>query len=97
MSGFEIMPKADSRVVKPEDKAVQGMRDALDAEGLDERCMAKTLKHIISNAECATPKGQIIEDYASKLAAIKVWQKLRSSQPDFQVNVLNMFQKDRDF
>ena len=97
MEGMEILPKADARVAKPEDRAAQSMRDALDAEGLDEKCMAKTLKHIIANAECATPKGQIIEDYASKLAAIKVWQKLRSSQPDFQVNVLNMFQKDRDF
>lgn len=66
----------------------------MEKVGITEEFIAKNLMHIMKNAEASTPKGEIIEDYATKLAAIKVWHKMKSSVPDVQVNIANIFPSD---
>jgi hypothetical protein len=78
------------------ENAAQERRDlvaAMEKEGIDEGFVAKTLAHIINRAECSTPKGDLVEDFATKLAGLKLWHKMKSGQPDVQVNVANFFPK----
>jgi hypothetical protein len=66
---------------------------AMEREGIDEAFVAKTLAHVIKDAMCSTPTGDMVEDFGTKLAGLKLWHKMKSGQPDVQVNVAQFFPK----
>ena len=91
----DVMLAPDNRGSLPvKEQERQNLVREMENVGIDEAYIAKNLKHIMENAECSTPKGQIVEDYATKLGAIKVWHKMKSSVPDVQVNIANIFPTD---
>lgn len=65
---------------------------AMEELWMDETYIAKNLKHVIDNAVTETKKGDIIEDFATKLSAIKTWHKFKKDTPDVQIQIANIFQ-----
>lgn len=63
----------------------------LDRIGLDEERIAKELLNIIENAMASDPKWNLIEDFGTKLLAIKTWHQMRKSSPDISINIANVF------
>jgi len=90
---ISLIPASDSKSapIAVKERERLSLIAELEAVGITEAFIAKNLLHIMSNAEASTPKGEIIEDYATKLAAIKVWHKMKASVPDVQVNIANIF------
>ena len=82
-------PSAELQVSEENDKdLVQAFEDV----GIDNHYIAHWLKHILDNTETANPKtGDMMEDYATKLQAIKTWQKIVSWKPDISIQIANVF------
>lgn len=58
------------------------MELALEEVGLDEKMIANNLKEIMMTAVTATPKGVIIDDYWTRLEAMKLRHKFKKKGPD---------------
>ena len=67
------------------------MERALRDEWLWEWMIASTLWRIMKEAMTITPDGQPIEDFKSKLWAIKVWMKMMNDWPDTVIAIQNVF------
>lgn len=91
MQDIQIIDHAGQAPAVAKERERQSLITEFEKVGIDERFIAQQLRHVIDNAECSTPKGEIIEDYATKLSAIKAWHKMRSATPDVQVNIANVF------
>lgn len=63
----------------------------LDEKGLTDEYLATQLKYIVENAVTATNKGDIIEDFSTKLRAIAQVHKMKTNQPDVQIQIANIF------
>ncbi len=84
-----IVPKSQSL---QEQERKDALVLAMEEVGIDEHLIAKTLKDIINNAVTETRKGTIVDDYATKLSALKAWHKFQSDKPDVQIQIANIFQ-----
>lgn len=71
-----------------EDALVVAMRDIW----INEEYLAKNLKNIIDNAVTETKKWDIIEDFVTKLSAVKAARKFMKDTPDVQIQIANIFQ-----
>lgn len=63
------------------------MELALNEVGLDEAMIANNLKEIMMTAVTATPKGVIIDDYWTRLEAMKLRHKFKKKWPDTVIGV----------
>ena len=83
-----VIPKT-SEVALAEDKP--SLVATLEEHGLTDEYMAKQLKYIADNAVTATNKGDLIEDFSTKLRALAQIHKMKSNQPDVQIQIANIF------
>lgn len=91
MTDIQVIDNQGASPTIAKERERQSLIAEFEKVGIDEAFVAGQLRHIIDNAECSTPKGDIIEDYSTKLMAIKAWHKMKSSTPDVQVNIANVF------
>ena len=78
-------------IIKQETKT-DPMVLALKELGLDEEFIAKTLKHIATNAITQNNQWEQIEDFHAKLKAIQVMLKIKDKNYDKSWINLNFFQ-----
>lgn len=88
----------EQEIILPNKKAMveQEQKNALvlamEDVNLNEGYAARLLKHIMENAVTETKKWDIIEDFSTKLSALKTWRQWTKDTPDVQIQIANVFQ-----
>lgn len=83
---------------KTEEKDIsEVLIQTLREQGLDEDMIAKGLLDIIHNAETQNAKWERIDDYATKLQAIKTLHRMLTNRPENQINIANIFSWNNTF
>lgn len=84
----EIIPaQRNLPVASNEDSFAVALRD----HGINEEYLASNLKYIAENAVTETKKWDIMEDFPTKLSALKEMRKILKDQPDNLIQIANVF------
>lgn len=88
---WELVTTSNNKSLKEQEQQ-DALVLAMENIWIDEEYIAKNLKSIIDNAVTETKKWDIIEDFATKLSALKTRHKFRKDTPDVQIQIANIFQ-----
>lgn len=85
-------------VKKPEEKDIsEVLIQTLRESWLNEETIASSLKDIIMNAETQNAKWDRIDDYQTKLSAVKTLHRMLTNRPENQINIANIFSWNNTF
>lgn len=91
MNKADLILQSNNWLMNKEDVSTDKLIQAFEDEWINETLIASILSNILLNAEKAHPKWWTIEDFETKLSAVKTWHKIKTNQPDMQVNIANIF------
>lgn len=92
-----IIPQSPLAKKSEEKDIAEVLIKTLREQWLDEDMIAKSLLDIIQNAETQNAKWERIDDYATKLQAIKTLHRMLTNRPENQINIANIFSWNNSF
>ena len=94
MSNIEIVKKGNNLPAQQEQNNIIA---EFEKKGITDEYIANKLFDIMENATRPNPKtGELVEDYETKLGAVKVYLKEKSNRPDVLIQSVNVFNSDKN-